>query len=60
MKSQGQQVASKFGAASDTDRSVVQVEMGLLDTLSMVSLWVGQAEESLLEEWAMSCQRLED
>lgn len=35
------------------------MEMGLLDTLAMVPLWVGQAEESFLEEWAMSRQRLD-
>lgn len=34
------------------------MEMGLFDTLAMVPLWVGQTEESFLEEWAMSCQRL--
>ena len=43
---------------SDTDRCVVQVKMSFLDTLAMVPLWVGQAEESLLEERAVSRQRL--
>lgn len=33
------------------------MEMGLLETLAMVSLWVGQAEQSFLEEWAVSRQR---
>lgn len=33
------------------------MEMGLLDALAMVPLWVGQAEESFLEEWAVSRQR---
>lgn len=32
--------------------------MSLLETLAMVPLWIGQAEESLLEERAMSRQRL--
>lgn len=32
--------------------------MGLLETFAMVPLWVGQTEESLLQEWAMSRQRL--
>lgn len=32
------------------------MEMGLLDALAMVPLWVGQAKKSFLEEWAMSRQ----
>lgn len=34
------------------------MEMSLLETLAMVPLWVGQAEESFLEERAVSRQRL--
>lgn len=59
INSHGQQAISKSKAHSDTDRSVVQVKMGLFDTLAMVSLWVGQAEESLLEEGTMSRQQLD-
>jgi hypothetical protein len=33
-------------------RSVVHVEMCFLDTLTMVTLWIGQAEETLLKEVA--------
>lgn len=52
--SQGQQAVTKYTSRRDTDRSIVQVKMGLLDTLAMVPLWVGQAKESLLEEGTMS------
>lgn len=31
-------------------RSVVEMEMAFLDTLSMVSLWVGKPKESLFQE----------
>lgn len=35
------------------------MEMGLLDALAMVPLWVGQAEQSFLEKWATSRQWLD-
>lgn len=35
-----------------TDRSVVEVEMRLFDTLTMIALRVGQAKEPLLQEVA--------
>jgi hypothetical protein len=46
---------AKSRERSETNRCVVQVKMSLLQTFAMVPLWVGQAEESLLEEWAI-CQ----
>lgn len=30
--------------------SVIEVEMGFLDALAMVALWIAQAKEPLLEE----------
>lgn len=33
-----------------TDRSIVQMEMRLLDTFAMVALRVGQTEKSLLQK----------
>ena len=38
-----------------TYRSVVQVEVGFLDALAMVALWIREAEETLLEEVAKGC-----
>lgn len=34
----------------ETYRCVVNVEVSLLDTFSMVTLWVGQTKEAFLEE----------
>jgi hypothetical protein len=34
----------------ETYRSIVHVEVSLLDTFSMVTLWVGQTKEAFLEE----------
>jgi hypothetical protein len=31
-------------------RSIVEMEMGFLDSLAMVALWIRETEKSLLEE----------
>lgn len=38
-------------------RDIVQVEVGFLDTLTMIAFWVRQAEQSLLEEIAIESQQ---
>ena len=37
-------------------RRVVQVEMGFLQRLAVVALWIRKTEQSLFEEVARSCQ----
>lgn len=42
----------------ETDWSVIDVEMGFLDTFSVVALWVGEAKETFLEKVAKNVSAL--
>jgi hypothetical protein len=44
------QRGSTIGGGGTHRRGIVKMEMGLLDALSMISLWVRQTEEAFLEE----------
>ena len=52
------QQGSRSGGGGEANRgSIVEMEVGLFDTLPMISLWVRQTEETLFEKVTADCQQ---